>query len=434
MAPRPSSPTSLLWAHQLKREHGYLLQRMQNLEAKNENHDSRLTAAESATSINSNQEIEGLAEQVKALNEAGVEKRIADMEKNVAEKLDEVQAESEAHTIQIASLQNDTQMAEEERRKTAGKDKVLLKRIDEVETHLKKYEKALGQIGKRLDESRFEQIKGQLEGLTKEVKQEGEQMKWLQESITALESANAELLKANEKLDREISKMAAKEAANDQKKAQKSNAAEESQATAGAEDEDSPSRKKSHKWVGGGADRDIIRMGSGFVGKSKTTQKSPQSTSKAPPAREQPKKNLAPPGPKKKPQPPALKPQRFVPNDSGSPKKSHRWAGGGADKDIIQSGVSFSVDEKRRRSGDAEPEAARKKPPRLSEGDADGDTIRAASASSSKLQSSNIAKIKSEFGKPSRRSIPQAEGDEVVVRSGKGWLEVLEGEVEETNT
>ncbi|SMY30208.1 unnamed protein product [Zymoseptoria tritici ST99CH_1A5] len=42
----PTSPASLLWAHQLKREHGYLLERMQKLEAEIARVDSRNKAIE----------------------------------------------------------------------------------------------------------------------------------------------------------------------------------------------------------------------------------------------------------------------------------------------------------------------------------------------------------------------------------------------------
>ena len=44
-APPPSDPTALLWAHQLKREHGLLLDRMQKLEAAIDRVEKSATAA-----------------------------------------------------------------------------------------------------------------------------------------------------------------------------------------------------------------------------------------------------------------------------------------------------------------------------------------------------------------------------------------------------
>ncbi len=99
-------------------------------------------------------------------------------------------------TLQISALQQDKQLAEEQRKATLTKDKALLKRIGEVEEGLKKYEKTLDLIGKRVNGTRVEQIKEQLDGLTKQVMKEGEQMKLLSESVKALETAQAELVKA----------------------------------------------------------------------------------------------------------------------------------------------------------------------------------------------------------------------------------------------
>lgn len=48
MVPRPSSPTSLLWAHQLKREHEHLLDRMKDIAKSQEAHDVKIHAIEAS--------------------------------------------------------------------------------------------------------------------------------------------------------------------------------------------------------------------------------------------------------------------------------------------------------------------------------------------------------------------------------------------------
>ena len=340
---RPSSPTSLLWAHQLKREHGYLLKRMQDLESANKNQETRIKTAETAAKANASGgiEVEALAKEVKALDHDTIKKQLSDMENSVTHRLDDVQTESEAMTLQLAALQKDERMVEHERKKNLEKDKALLKRIGEVEEGLQKYEKSLDRIGKRINGTQFEQIKDQLDTLTKQVLQEGSQMKMLSESVTALEAANVELSKANERLEAELKKRASVTPALPIR-APSSPAQDvpiELDATPGAEPEQS-TKKKSHKWAGGGADKDIIRIGSDIRNSSSIVVDNPSPTvpsfpKKSAPA-PMPKK---PPMPNKKPSVPKKRPVPKVPGEN-SDRKSHKWAGGGADRAIIAQGLS----------------------------------------------------------------------------------------------
>ena len=106
--PPPSSPSSLLWAHQLKREHGYLQKRLDDIQTTSDKQDRRIKTLESGAYKSNelaNAEVTTLAKHVKALQEQGLDTRLSDMETNVNQKLDDVQAESEAMTLQIAALQ-----------------------------------------------------------------------------------------------------------------------------------------------------------------------------------------------------------------------------------------------------------------------------------------------------------------------------------------
>ncbi|KAK3719002.1 hypothetical protein LTR37_004565 [Vermiconidia calcicola] len=382
---RPSSPTSLLWAHQLKREHGHLLKRMQDLESTSEKQENRIKSAEVAAKANASGEVAALAAQVKALDKSGVDQRLSIMERDVTRKVDDVQADSEAMTLQIAEMQKKGERAaEEERKKNLQKDKALLKRIGEVEEGLKTYEKSLDSIGKRINGTQFELIKQQLEGLSKQVNEEGPQMKMLGESVAALEAANDELRKANERLDKEVKNVASKSFDMSAKHSSKA-ASAEAQAQSGAIPETDSSRpKKSHKWSGVGADRDIVRTGSALFGHEIVASHSPASrvvklatTTKKPP------------GPKKK----AVPKKRAVPKDPLTPggKKSHKWGGGGADRDIIQAGLTDSGS-KRSRPVEDEPEPAEEP----------------------KKQ------------KPRTTGNPAVYPGGKIVRAGKGWFEVEE--------
>ena len=382
MAPRPSSPTSLLWAHQLKREHGHLLKRMQDLESANEKQENRLKTAETAAKTSVNSDVASLAKEVQALGESGINERLTNMEKDVGQEIEDAQAESEAMTLQIATLQKDDMLAEEERRKTLNKDKALLKRIGELEEGLTKYENSLDRMGRKINEAQHERIKDQLESLTKQVMQEGSQMKMLTESVKALEAAHQELSNANEKLEADLRAVAERPhvvPSTSEAKSTPEDAQAEPDAIPGTESEQ-PKKKKSHKWGGGGADRDIIRMGSDYFDSPATTSRPSPSTiavSKKPVFPKNPLEVKKSPVPKK-----ASVPKKLA--DPSKRKKPHRWSGGGADKDIINAGTFQDRPWNQKRPSDHVVETSKKQP----------------------------------------RKPPAIDTDKDVIRSGKGWYEV----------
>ncbi|KAK1068657.1 hypothetical protein LTR12_016969 [Friedmanniomyces endolithicus] len=270
MTPRPASPTSLLWAHQIKRENGHLLGRIQKLESANDQHENRLKHAESAAKSHANQDMAALAERVKALDQSGIPERLAKVEKDVMSKLVDVQADTEAVILKVSSMEKDEAMAEEERRKAFNKDKALLKRLGEAEENLKKYEQLLERVGRRVDEQSIGNIRVRLDALSTQVGKEGSEMKLMVESIIVLERANAELRSANDKLAIEVEKLAAKSSAMASVSGQAASVPAKKQAGKRAasdfefgEEAQTPQpslkkKKPSHKWAGGGADKDII--------------------------------------------------------------------------------------------------------------------------------------------------------------------------------
>ncbi|KAK0947676.1 hypothetical protein LTR29_000933 [Friedmanniomyces endolithicus] len=270
MTPRPASPTSLLWAHQIKRENSHLLGRIQKLESANDQHEDRLKHAEIAANSHASRDMVVLAERVKALDESGIPKLLAKVEEDVMSKLDDVQAETRAVILKVSSLEKDEAKAEEERRKAFNKDKALLKRLGEAEEILKKYEQLLERVGRRVDEQSIGNIRVQLDALSAQVGKEGSEMKLMVESIIVLERANAELRNANNKLAIEVEKLAVKSAAIASANAQAESVPAKKQAGKRAasdfefgEEAQTPQpplkkKKPSHKWAGGGADKDII--------------------------------------------------------------------------------------------------------------------------------------------------------------------------------
>jgi hypothetical protein len=371
---RPSSPTSLLWAHQLKREHGYLLKRMQNLEASNQQQESRVRGAEAAAKA-AGVDVATLVEKTKdAIDVPGLSKRMDDMASEWTQKIDSVHADAGAMTTQIEALQKNERVAEEERKQSFTQDKALLKRIIEVEEGLKKYERGLDAIGKRVNGQQVAQIKEQLNGLTDRVNKEGLQMKMLTESIESLEEANQGLRKANAELEEKLRKINLKQARQSREEIEDD---PEKTLVPATPDVELSQAKKSHKWSGGGADRDIIQKGADLFGqrlpKAQAAQKGPATAKKT---------SASTPKDSAKKQPAKRNPVPKAPLTPGE-KKSHKWAGGGADRDIINAGLTDTGKRKRIISVSDTPQQPKKKQRK----DADG--------------------------KP-------------IVRSGKGWYEVAE--------
>jgi len=353
---RPPSPNSLLWAHQLKREHGHLLARVKQLESATEEHDKRLRTAESTAAPGANDEIAALADQVKALHRGHLEKRLDMIEKDVMSKIEEAKIDSEAVALKMAQIEKNEALVEEERRKAFNKEKALLKRVGECEENLKKYETFLDQVGKKVDSASIAQIRSQLDSLAQQVKSGGSEMKLMSDSIMSLELANAELIKANERLAAEFAQLKAKAAES---------------ASVPSPLNGKKSRRKPHRWSGGGADRDIIRQGSDVSVGSSSKQK----------------------------------------------PKLHRRAGGTAD-DTLASPGRGSLRQKK-----ATPKAAAKE---------SAIAVTKSIATTKATTARGNATLSASSGKPKKadkaaaqlaKYTTAADADKTVVRAGKGWIE-----------
>lgn len=343
---RPSSPTSLLWVHQLKRENGHLLKRMQDLEASNERQAKRVKTIETNAKSGADADIATLAKQIKTLDESGVGRRLAHLEHEVKQKTQDLEAGSEAITVQIAAMRKESDATGEEKRKAFSREKTLLKRIGELETGLKTYEQSLVQVGRRVDESRLEQIRDQLKGLSKQLTAEGSQMKRLTESVAVLEVANEELRKSNQGLAAQIEKLAARPTAvveMPQSIAKAGNDRDLLSSTIEAAPLKAKKKgKKHHKWSGGGADRDIIMSGTQLLSDTTLTSRMMQQgdTDQLEDSDDEAQIKTTRTVPKSKQKYKPIPPHLRLPTSDGqaNSKKSHKWAGGGTDRDIIRSG------------------------------------------------------------------------------------------------
>lgn len=390
-----SNPTSLLWAHQLKREHAFLLKRMQDLESGQKIEQKRQKSAE------------GAAKSATAIDIATLRTQLAEMEKHFNERLDGIDIQGKAMTGRLDEVQQSQSLAAKEKTQLLAKEITLLKRIAEVEAGLSKYRASQEQLGKRIDHVLYERTKSLLEGLTAQVEVQGSEMEGLKESIVALDKTQAQLLRANEKLEKQIKKVELKPetsagAVKDLEGAEKTVDAD--LVPVAAQDAKQPqSKKKSHKWVGGGADRDIIQQGSelGFTTRSCASRPAPAPafTSKA--------QNTTQ---RKQPAPPKYKAKKKVPprgQDGSSSTKSHKWSGGGADRSVIAAGASDIIGEKRRRSSSAVLEPSPKR--------------RRCGSESEDMNHATIVPDGPRAVTASKGAPPVKGG---VVRKGKDWIEV----------
>lgn len=277
-----------------------------------------------------------LAKQVKALDSTGANERLTKMEQSTQRKFEDMEADSEAMTMQIAAMQQDNEDREDEKKAAFKNEKALIKRIAEMEAALKTYEQSMGLLDKRISEAQLDQIKAQLETVTERLAREGPQMKDLAKNVNAFGVGIAHLQEEIEKMRPELEALATKQAA------AVAAVEPEDDATAGASTEIAPPKKKakkSHKWGGSGADREVVSMGAEAFNlpvKDPTAQDDEGGendieneiiVSKPP--------TLKPKGKKPKPIPPHL---RKV-DPSAPKKKSHKWSGGGADAAVIHSGI-----------------------------------------------------------------------------------------------
>ncbi|KAI7384078.1 hypothetical protein KC332_g16064 [Hortaea werneckii] len=424
MTPRPVSPTSLFWGHQLKREHGHLLARLQQLESAGKQQGERIQKAESAAKETVSRDIAALTEQVRGLSEADFNQRLSKMGEEVMSKLEDVQAEHEATMIKVASLDKDGAEVEEERRKALTREKALLQRVNEAEKGLEKYRENLQNVGRQVDEINMSAIKTQLENLTQQVLNEGAEMKRLEDSVHMLEAANEELLKANERLVGEMARMAetrnsAPAAQPISKPTSKSASAESETPDADELDSDGEAprkkKKKSHKWAGGGADRDIIRQNRESSRKSAKQIQVPQ---------RQPLISTRQGVPPPKSAPPAQKAQPSKAGAKATSKAAKKPAAKPARKSdthaVSKSTAKSTAKPARKSDTHAVSKSTAKsaaKPARKS----DSHTVLASERkqASKSAPSKPAKKTESQAPKPFKNDI-----DKPIIRSGKGWYEI----------
>ncbi|KAI7164711.1 hypothetical protein KC319_g9769 [Hortaea werneckii] len=369
-------------------------------------------------------DIAALTEQVRGLSEGDFNQRLFKLGEEIMSKLEDVQAEHEATMIKVASLDKDGAEVEEERRKALTRERALLQRVNEAEKGLERYRENLQNVGRQVDEINMSAIKTQLENLTQQVLNEGAEMKRLEDSVHMLEAANEELLKANERLVAEMARMA--ETRNSAPAAQPISKPTSTSASAESETPDADElysesetprtkKKKSHKWAGGGADRDIIRQNRESSRKSGKPIQVPQRQPLVSTRQGVPPPKSAPPAPKAQPPKagskgtsktatkPTAKPARKSDSHavSKSTPKSTAKPARKSDTPAVSKSTAKSAAKPARKSDSHTVLAKERKQP------------------SKSAPSKPAKKTESQTPKPFKNDV-----DKPIIRSGKGWYEI----------
>jgi predicted RNase H-like nuclease (RuvC/YqgF family) len=131
------TPASLLWGHQLKREHAFLLERMKKLEAEHHTFASRIVAAEAAAEAMSAavDDVQRLTEEENSVDDArrawiaSAEERLGKLE-DASEKARNLQvriAELEARPTEFDGIEERLRRVEEEHRSVLPNQSVIQK-------------------------------------------------------------------------------------------------------------------------------------------------------------------------------------------------------------------------------------------------------------------------------------------------------------------
>ena len=129
------SPHSLLWAFQLKREHAYLLERIDSLDAANAKQNERITTVNKEAEAHCTAKTHSITAQLDVLQRQADEQRqaLVKIEREINEKLDAAARQLEPQQARLTLLEDYTLRAKEDTKTAFSREKDLLKRIADLE-------------------------------------------------------------------------------------------------------------------------------------------------------------------------------------------------------------------------------------------------------------------------------------------------------------
>lgn len=147
--PRPTSPTSLLWAHQLKREHGLLTDRQRTLETL----VSRIEEQASSAVRSALEDRKALEAKIEELYraDAKTQKSILDLQSHESATLDELKEQVGVIRGSVDGLESARVTAESDKRRAMEGQVAVLRRIGDIEARLKSADEVVESLKMKVD-------------------------------------------------------------------------------------------------------------------------------------------------------------------------------------------------------------------------------------------------------------------------------------------
>lgn len=196
MVQRPTSPTSLLWAHQLKKEHAHLLDRMKALEATSKDVVTRMAQTE-VTAASARESMTRVADIVARI--AAIEEDDDDVRQWITKLEEERQAQARNGDDKLQSLSRKVGLlgaeyrrleADEEEAKRRDDD--MMRRLEQLEVAQEPDKKAADKLIRKNDPV-DKVLSRRLDAFESRRNEDSSKIAALLQKIKALESSNHEL-------------------------------------------------------------------------------------------------------------------------------------------------------------------------------------------------------------------------------------------------
>ncbi|KAF2187761.1 hypothetical protein K469DRAFT_748968 [Zopfia rhizophila CBS 207.26] len=210
MAP-PSDPASLLWAHQLKREHGHLLDRLKDLEATHESYDARIKATEAIS--------EGMKAIVKNMRQMAM--RITAIEednKDVKDWIKRLDGERQARMREdgekvkkvqqwVTELETQHKSIEAKVQQASLSHRSIMEKIEMIESIIQKQGKSAEKLAKKNDPNHVKVLMLRLDAMDSRRNEELRKAQALQDRVASFERTCQAYNSKNNELQAEVARL-----------------------------------------------------------------------------------------------------------------------------------------------------------------------------------------------------------------------------------
>lgn len=191
------NPASILWAHQLKRENGYLLSRMTDLESTHKKYDSRIKAAEAIAKDMkaATKETKQLSARMKAIetDNEGLLEVIGKLHEEKDELMEDARVKMTDAQQSISALQTQYKSIETKLQQATVNHQSVVEKLNELEVKVRNEGNTAQKLVKKNDPGDIKVLTSRLDAIESLRKDEMRKNQLLLDKVLELEKANAEL-------------------------------------------------------------------------------------------------------------------------------------------------------------------------------------------------------------------------------------------------